>query len=225
MQGLRVTKNRSTNPKLVGERRDIDFFATYRAVGPTCPPDCPLLGNGCYAQNGKVSWQAKDRYSEDDGAVFLRELGRLPQGAIVRLHVSGDVMLDGELDTAYLQALIDGAAARPDLLFFGYTHAWRHIDRERWVFPPNLVINASCDSEDDAHTARAWGWDVTTVVPSDTAWRRSGDTVICPNQTVGLSCYECKLCMQPDRKLSVAFKAHGTQTRKVDERLALPQAA
>ena len=225
MQGLRVTKSPSQNAKLVGDRRGIPFYATYREVGATCPSDCPLLGNGCYAEHGHVAMQQRGRHSNDDGAIFLRELDRLPEGAIVRLHVSGDVMLSDEVDERYLDALIEGAKRRPDVTMFGYTHAWRRIDRQRFDFPANLALNASCDTPADVDEAAARGWPTTTVVPSDTAWKRQGATVVCPQQTVGLSCYDCRLCMNAERPLAVAFKAHGTRTKKVDERLKLPTAA
>ena len=219
MQGLRVTKTPSTNSKLVGDRKGIPFYASYRAVGPTCPSSCPLLDNGCYAQGGRVAMQQRDRYGLDDGTVHREACRSLPQGAIVRLHVSGDVMLNDELDEPYLLDLILAANERPDITFYGYTHAWRVIDRDRFPFPANLVINASCESFEDAEEAKGLGWDVTVVVPSTTAWRRQELTVICPEQSSGISCYDCRLCMKPGRRLDVAFKAHGS-VRRVDALLA-----
>lgn len=216
MQGLRFTTSPSTNVKLTGGKR-VPFYATYRAVGPTCPSTCALLDAGCYAQGGNVNLHQRGRYSLNDGALFLAGLAFIPPGATVRLHVSGDVMLDGALDVDYLRAMIDGAAARPDVTFFGYTHAWKLIDRAVFVFPANFVLNASCDGPADVDAARAAGWDTTTVVPSDTPWRREGDTVVCPQQTVeSLSCAECKLCMRSDRSITVAFRAHGSGKKKVD---------
>lgn len=219
MRGLRFTTSPSTNAKLTGGKR-IPFYATYRAVGATCPATCPLLNAGCYAQGGNVNLHQRDAYSLDDGAAFLAGLSLMPPGATVRLHVSGDVMLDGALDEAYLSAMLDGARSRPDVTFYGYTHAWRLIDRSRFAFPPNFVLNASCDGPADVAEARAAGWDTTTVVPSDGGWKRQGDTVVCPQQTAGLSCAECKLCMRSDRSLTVAFRAHGSGKKKVDAGLA-----
>jgi hypothetical protein len=229
MQGLRFTMNPSRNEKLVGNRTDVSFYATYRAVGYTCPTTCTLLNAGCYAQGGNVALQMRGRYGMDDGAIHHAAVMALPRGAFVRLHVSGDVMLpaDGNgsdtVDTAYLSAIVNAAHARPDVTFYGYTHAWRMVDRAAFVWPVNLTLNASCDTSEDVRAARAAGWQTTTVVASDTSYRRSGDTVVCPNQTVGLSCYDCKLCMR-SRPMTVAFKAHGSGTRKVDRGLALPMA-
>lgn len=221
MQGLRFPTTATRNKKLVGDRTRIPMFATYRAVGPTCPSSCPFLENGCYAQQGNTRLHQADRYGENDGRVFLESLAMLPPNAIVRLHVSGDVMLDGVVDEPYLHALIAGARRRPDVTFFGYTHAWREIDLERFVFPENLILNASCESDDAVDEARSQGWDTVTVVPKATAWKRQGDTVVCPNQTMGVSCYECGLCMKPLRNLTVAFRVHGSAVKKAESVLPM----
>jgi hypothetical protein len=228
MNGLRVTLKPTRNAKLTGGR-DVPFFATYRAVGWTCPSTCTLLGAGCYAQSGHVAMAQRDRYSDNDGDIYRAAVMALPHGAIVRLHVSGDVMLPVSehgtmlVDTAYLAAIVDVARARPDITFYGYTHAWRVIDRDAYAWPSNLTLNASCDTPGDVHEATARGWATTTVVASDTPWRRDGNTVVCPNQTVGMSCAECMLCAKPTRKLTVAFKAHGVSKRKVDRNLTAAQ--
>lgn len=214
----------STNRKLSGTR-GAKIFATYREVGATCPASCPLLNAGCYAQGGHTALHARrGSYDARDGARFVEWVASLPVGAIVRLHVSGDVMMPGDdgatiVDGAYLDALCQGARARPDVKVYGYTHAWREIDRDAVNMPANLTLNASCDTPADVADARAAGWQTTTVVPSDTSWRRNGDTVVCPEQTSGIPCAECKLCMRA-RPVTVAFRAHGSGTRKVDRRLS-----
>lgn len=214
----------TTNAKLVGTS-GAKMFATYREVGATCPASCPLLGAGCYAQGGNVAMHARrGSYDATDGARFVAWVADLPHGAVVRLHVSGDVMMPGDdgatvVDAAYLDDVIRAAGARPDVTMYGYTHAWRDIDRARFAMPANLTINASCDTPDDVADARAAGWMTTTVVPSDTTARRTGDTVVCPEQTSGIPCVECKLCMRA-RPVTVAFRAHGSGTRKVDRRLS-----
>jgi hypothetical protein len=215
----------TSNRKLVGKPARAIMFATYREVGATCPASCPLLNAGCYAQGGPTGIHARrGSYDATDGTRYRAWVDALPYGATVRLHVSGDVMMprdDGTtaVDTAYLGDIVAAAHARPDVTVYGYTHAWRDINRAAYDMPPNLTINASCDDDDAVAEARAAGWDTTTVVPSDTAWRRNGSTVVCPNQTIGLSCAECKLCMRSKRTLTVAFRAHGASTRRVDSRL------
>jgi len=222
VHGLRVTKTPTRNHKLVGDT-DALFFATYRTVGHSCPTTCTLLNRGCYAQSGRVALQQRDRHSTTDGDTFLRELGRIPHGAYIRLHVAGDIMTDkgpdgsDTVDHAYLTAIIAGARRRPDLTIYGYTHAWRQLGTAPDT-PDNLTLNASCDTPADVEQARALGWQTTTVVPADTPWRRNGDTVICPEQTAGIPCADCQLCMR-DRPLTVAFRAHGAGRRKAEAAL------
>lgn len=226
---LRVTKNPTGNTKLTGG--SLLFYATYRAVGYSCPTTCTLLNNGCYAQSGNVAIHQRDAVSEDDGTVYLAALERMPHGALMRLHVSGDVMTNEgrngsmTVDVAYLDAIIEGAKRRPDMTFYGYTHAWRLIDRARFSFPANLTLNASCDTQSDVDEARALGWDTTTVVPWDTQGKRFGATVVCPNQTVGLTCDKCKLCFKSNRPLTVAFRAHGVSAKRISQNMELPMAS
>lgn len=228
MDGLLVTRKPSGNIKLTGGRKDTAFYATYRAVGYSCPESCVLLNNGCYAQGGNVAIHQKGRVSDSDADIYRREVARIPSGSIVRLHVSGDVMLpagpDGstEVDTEYLQAIVDVAHERPDVTFYGYTHGWQYINRDAYDWPSNLTLNASVDRPEDMSAAVDAGWPITTVIPSDTKWRRDGDTVVCPAQTSGLSCAECMLCARPDRRLRVAFKAHGAGKRKASDAVSLP---
>lgn len=219
---LRVTQNPTRNSKLTGD--SMSFYATYREVGVTCPEWCPLLNNGCYAQGGNVAIHQRGSSSNNDGAVFLAALERLPRNAMVRLHVSGDVMLNGELDEAYLDALIQGANENPEMTFYGYTHAWQVIDRERFIFPANFVLNASCDTMEDVAVAQSLGWQTTTVIPHDAEEKRYGKVVVCPNQTSGMTCDECRLCFR-ERPLTVAFKAHGYAKKKLSTRVTLPSVA
>ena len=186
---LRVTQNPTRNSKLTGD--SMTFYATYREVGVTCPESCPLLNNQCYAQSGNVALHQRGASSANDGEVFLAALDRLPKTAIVRLHVSGDVMLNGELDVPYLEALIKGAEDNPEMTFYGYTHAWREIDLATFKFPANFVLNASCDDMAQVAEAQALGWQTVTVIPAEAEEKRYGDVVVCPNQSTGLTCDKC----------------------------------
>jgi len=217
---LRVTLKPTANRKLVGNNKHLPFYATYREVGTSCPTNCSLLNNGCYAQFGNVRLQSIGTYSTEDGKVFLRELKRIPHGAALRLHVSGDVMADGDLDVDYLDAIILGAKERPDVKMYGYTHAWRVIDRKRFVFPENLTLSASCEQPEEVKEARAAGWDTVIVLPYDIKGKRFGDVVVCPNQTVGMTCDKCRLCFKPNRSLTVGFKAHGRGRLRVTSHLS-----
>lgn len=216
---LRVSKGPSNNSKLVHSRKS-KMFASYREVGRTCPASCPFLDNGCYAQDGHVLAIQRGSSSEHDGEVKLREVIRLPEGAILRDHVSGDFFLDGRLDVEYLQATIEAARLRPDVTIFTYTHAWPYIDRALYDWPPNLALNASCDTLEDLTIARHAGWPTTIVVPSFFTGKLPVRSVVCPAQTVHLACLECRICMRGKRSATVIFLAHGNRVKRVNTRLA-----
>lgn len=209
----------TANLKLVGKLKGLPFFASYREVGRTCPSSCPLLGDGCYAQEGNVAIQQRGRSSSDDGSILIQSLKMMPPSSLVRHHVSGDFMLDGVLDTAYLAAAIMSAHLRPDIQFYGYTHAWREIDRKEWRFPDNFTLNASVDSLDQIEEAEAAGWPVAVTISEKLPPKGKGYAV-CPNQTHGISCWDCRLCLRQKRKIAVAFYPHGRGRKKIERRLS-----
>jgi hypothetical protein len=216
---LKFSLRPTTNRKLVRDTGSTfgryirrAWFATYREVGASCP-DCDAF-KFCYAKVGRTAIHQRGAISDNDGAVFANALQRVPAGSVVRIHVSGDVWRDGDgqgagsLDVAYLQAIVDACAARPDVIVFGYTHAWKSIPRDMLSAAPNLTINASCDTLADVATARAAGWDTVTVGPADIAWKRRDDMVVCPYERDGMRCSECGLCVTGNRRYTVVFPVH-----------------
>jgi hypothetical protein len=197
-------------------------FRTYRPVGLTCPSECPLLGNGCYAQSGPTSLHQRRAVG---GRVSLREAFRqLPHGARVRHLVSGDLFQDDRPDLEAVAELREAHQARPDVQGWGYTHGWRRLDPYRLNLD-NLTFNASCETEAEVRQALARGWPAVMVVPSDHPKRRAYEgfeAVVCPNQTVGLTCDRCGLCLERDRSrdgrpLVVAFRVHGAQRKRATQ--------
>jgi hypothetical protein len=200
--------------------------ATYRAVGTdnaNCPHECPLLASrACYALGGAVNWQQRDaqRRSFDVEAW----LTALPVSAAVRHLVSGDLFMNDQPDHAYIDGMIAGHAARPDLRGWAYTHGWRRL-LPMAVNAPGVCVNASTESVDDAQRALAAGWPVVQVVASDHAALTECETHVtrvCPYQTHGVTCDVCMLCAKPARRmrgkpLVIAFRAHGQRTGAADE--------
>jgi hypothetical protein len=226
--GLRITKQ-TGNTKLTGATKEIPFGASYRAVGFTCPSSCPLLNNGCYAQNGNTAMHQRDRYSENDAQVMKDSAKTLKPNSYFRHHVSGDLFItnskDGSLnvDTDYLNAVLDVAKERPDVTFYSYTHGYKSLDNLPEQTPKNLTINASCDNLEQVKDAKNKGWATVIVVSENEKRKRYNedgiDIVVCPNQTSSLTCSQCKLCFKQDRKFTVAFQAHGASKKKISKRL------
>jgi len=226
MQGVRIVKQ-TGNTKLTGATKERPFGASYRAVGFTCPQTCPLLNNGCYAQAGNSNLHQKDRYSNNDAEIMLNAASEIPANSYFRHHVSGDVFLGDtkngslEVDKPYLDAIMTVAEQRKDVTFYSYTHGYKVLGTLET--PDNLTINASCDDIEQVKDAKAMGYPTVMVISENETRKRYSkdgvDIVVCPNQTSGLTCSQCKLCFKKDRKFTVAFKAHAASRKKISKRI------
>jgi len=232
------TKSASSNDKLRGVHKRRAVFATYRPVGHTCPSSCALLDAGCYAQGGNVALHSRRGAPIEaggKGATFdpLAWALALPQDALVRWNVSGDVV--GPDGSVYRDTIKRAHKLRPDLVGWTYTHAWRDPDVAAWAasLPGNVNCVASLDDPTDAAEARAMGWTtVSSVVPTkdgqsftDTEAReikraasRVRTTALpCPAQRVEVGCADCMACARPGAH--VVFAAHGSSTRRAQNAL------
>lgn len=184
---------------------------TYRPVGLTCPSDCPLLGNGCYAQRGHVAIQqaasARDNH----------DLSRLAGNALVRHLVSGDwlkTLKDGRkiLDRVLVRSVIELHKKCPWLTGWGYTHAADRFQRAGITpdtLPSNLHILASCDSAEQKAEHNANGWRTARVI--DELSDRQPDEFVCPvdaQKRAGIplvnrtSCARCKACFATNKNIA-----------------------
>ena len=203
---ITLTKRDSENAKLGSNVR-----ATYRKVGETCPSDCDLLETGiCYALQGPVAIHAeKSPPSHEDADRLLQYLQSLPGGKKIRHHVSGDLFRNDEPDIPYVWSLLVGHANRPDVEGWMYTHGWKRLSAHVLNLPESLTVNASCDTLEEAQKAVHRGWPTTVVLQEEVDELSDGTPiVICPNQTDGVTCSECGLCMQGQRKSVVGFLEH-----------------
>lgn len=204
--------------------------AVMRAVGPTCPSGCAFLQDrSCYALQGPVHWQSKGALPDAGDAEQIRAFIRsLPPRWLLRHNVSGDFFRDGAVDAAYLDAVLAAHAERPDVQGWAYTHDWAALEAAGYTAERlragGLVVNASCDTPEQAREAASRGWLTVTTAPSGDTRRRwrdgTLDVVTCPADTVGVACNSCLLCARADRTVTVAFRHHGSRARRADERLA-----
>ena len=205
-------------------------YRTYRPVGTTCPSECPLLNNGCYAQNGPVAMHSSRSATAPDN--WKDKLLQLPPGSKIRYMVSGDLFTDDRPDWGTISGILEVHSNRKDLKGWSYTHGWRRLDASMLNSLPNLTVNASTESLDDALRALTNGWPTVMVVPSGFPKRVEYDQVavlVCPNQTnPEVTCDRCMLCFKKGRRLNgkplvIAFRAHGTRKRKLDSILSEQQ--
>lgn len=200
-------------------------WRTYRPVGLTCPRECPLLNNGCYAQNGPTAWHAQRSQTQE--TQLTQAFLALPYRSAVRHLVSGDLFRENQPDTALIEDIRRAHRKRPDVQGWGYTHGWRRLSAQE-LNQPNLTFNASCERPEQVEQALDRGWPAVMVVPHDHPKRQDYGafvSVVCPNQTQpSITCDRCRLCWKADRKLQgkplvVAFRAHGARKRAVEQRL------
>lgn len=194
-----------TNNKKTGK-----VAATY-ITGDTCPPRCPFLGD-CYANQGTMGnspFKIADKYGQDV-QIAADKLRDLPTGTLVRHAVSGEPTVE------YVAAMREAHEDRPDTLGWTYLHSWP--DRSPAEFPRNFVPNASCETAEEIEKAQANGWDTVLVATGEDdplLGTKIADkrVIVCPNQTRGVTCAECRLCMKQDRAVTIAFLPHGAHKK------------
>lgn len=210
--------------------------ATYVAQ-QTCPDSCVFRGQGCFAENGFVGGNLVKPLNRGVATAMTRvEIARQEADMIdglsgerdLRLHVVGDsATVEG---TRLLASAARRYSSRHARFVWSYTHSWRWLPRKDWG---SISVLASCESTADIAAARRRGYATAIVVPEHTTKRlyRDGRTKIlpCPEQTTGVSCADCRLCMRDDflrdSGVTIAFAAHGSVGSKAKALRALAAAA
>ena len=123
------------------------------------------------------------------------------------------------IDAAYLSALLDAVPRN------GVAWTYSHFPADQLPMPERgrTVINASCDTMDDAIKAYSIGRPAVVAAPVGTQWpvvHEGVRFVQCPAElSEGFTCMQCgggvPLCARPDRDYVVVFVAHGTGKAKV----------
>jgi len=214
----------SSDAKLVVSKRNpgalLRCAATYRPIASTCRadecalhPDKAKPGHKCYVVRSNVGFHNRrlEGIARASGATALSlslEEARLvrafaeaqvrPIGLDLRLGVSGEVS-----GPKGARALADAAAhwmRQVGGSVWGYTHAWKRILRKS--FGPASVL-ASVDNPADIAHAKNRGY-----VPAIVLERHDTHTPVdveghrfirCPNETMGMACVECRLCLDDGR--------------------------
>lgn len=224
----------SGNSKINGSKK-VD--ATYSSIKTSCPKDCPLMGEGCYAELGYVGItshrlddEAKGNSPLDTARAEAKAIdnsykgGPVPAGRDLRIHVAGDSRtLAG---TRLINNAVKRWKQRGGGSVWSYTHAWKHVPRDEWSA---VSILASVNHVNEVEAARAQGYAPAIVVPehpSEKAFQLDGcDTkfIPCPAQTRGVGCTDCRLCFNADRlhdnNFGIAFAVHGVMKDKMKRHL------
>jgi len=229
----------SKNSKIAGKSK-VD--ATYASIEKTCPKDCALKDESCYAQTAYVGIQVArlDKEASNLSALELAKMeamaidaayggGKVPAGRDLRIHVSGDSRTIA--GSRLINSAVGRWKARGGNDAWSYSHSWKNVSRSNWK---NVSILASIDKVEDAELAKAQGYapaivvsefknDKTFTLPgSDVKW------IPCPAQTKdNVACTDCRLCMRSsyleNSNHGIAFAAHGIRKNVIKKRLNVIQ--
>jgi hypothetical protein len=197
--------------------------ATYASIEGSCPKDCALKDNGCYAQLSFVGIHTRRLETETPKATALEEARQIKKAIKeelntrpLRLHVAGDCRTD------VAAKLLGDSVKEWNGPVWTYTHAWKDVKRSSWG--KHVSVLASVDDPGQLNYARNRGYAAAVVVskfPSVKAFPFHGFKAIpCPAQTHDdVTCESCKLCWN-DKRLKqggfvIAFEAHGVRRRSL----------
>jgi len=217
-KGVEISHNKKTGP----------VSATY-AAQPSCPPTCPFLGEGCYGESGRVGIHtarlnkaAVNSSSMDVAKAEAKAIDGLSGLLDLRVHVVGDCKTEKEAKLVGDAAGRFMARKRPTDAWT-YAHAWKTIKRSVWGA---MSVLASCHTKDEVKEAMAKGYaaSITTAKMPKKAFKEDGITYVpCLEQTKGITCVECRLCLDDKKllkkKIVIVFELH-TAAKKAFASLA-----
>lgn len=197
----------------------------------TCPPNCPLLKNGCYAEGyyTQLHW---DKVTSGERGTnwnqFISDIKALPKRILWRHNVSGDLV--GSNDKINTQALKDLIQANKGKNGFTYTHyPMNDKDNLKAVLTANkqgFAVNASANDITQADLYIKQGLPTVVIVSMDSKkvsfTPDKNKVIVCPAQNSDkVTCSTCGLCQKSDRDYIIGFKVHGTYTKKASIALSL----
>lgn len=189
----------------------------------SCPSNCSLAGNGCYADTGPLAivWRSVPVVGLP-WARFCDAVRELPPGQLWRHNQAGDLPHEGQvIDAGKMSELVAANLGRRG---FTYTHHDMAVAANRAAVADanrqGFTINLSANNLEQADALAALGiGPVVTLAPA--TQRDNGVTpggrrvVVCPAVTQsGVTCATCKLCAVAGRDCVVAFPVHGARKRQ-----------
>jgi hypothetical protein len=194
----------------------------------TCPATCPFYNKGCYAKYGPaaIQWRkVSDAERGSDWQDFCKKITTLPENQLWRHNQAGDLPHnEGNIDYKKLRQLIMSNQGKR-----GYTYTHHVLNEHNRVCLENanmmgFTVNASTEDVEVADKVMTeYGIPAVAVVNSETTQRfsktESGRKVIqCPATVYdNVNCATCGLCANANRDYIIAFPAHGTAKKTVNE--------
>lgn len=192
----------------------------------TCPKECPMLSNGCYASAGfhtNLHWDKVTRGERGTPLEgLLTSVRKLKPGQLWRHNVAGDLIPNtaGEIDSGALKALTDANTGRRGFTYTHYAPKGNNLNAIEHANAYGFTVNVSCNSPQEAiATQGTIKAPIVTIVPSDywTDGNKVDNVIRCPAEyRDDVTCASCKLCSVSTRTTIVGFTVHGSQAKKAD---------
>ena len=202
----------------------------------SCPDNCGLKSNGCYASAGgplALHWRKVTEGARGvDYPEFVQLIAKLPKFQLWRHNQAGDLL--GDNNTINAEALAQLVAANKGRRGFTYTHKpvldnAHNAEAVRAANAGGFTVNLSADNLAQADDLAALGIaPVCTILPEDAApvsyTPQGRKIVVCPAQTrEDITCATCALCQKQERAI-VGFRVHGTSKKKAHKVFMMAQA-
>ena len=213
IQFTRTSRNSKTGPMPVTTTSE-----------ESCPTDCPLKHNGCFAEGGPLAilWRkVTDRKAGIAWADAMVSIKALPKGTLWRHNQAGDLPgIGNNIDAAAMRQLVRANKGKRG---FTYTHKPMTADNADAVIDAigqGFTVNLSAN--DLAHADELAGLGIAPVVvvlPAGqtraTKTPKGRHVAICPATiSDNVTCVTCGLCALASRKSIIGFPAHGASKRK-----------
>ena len=194
----------------------------------SCSPSCPFINSGCYAKSGPLAlhWKKtsngtqKNLTNWDGLCSFIKDQ---EPNQLVRINQAGDLPhLNGDIDQHLLKQLVKANKGRKSYTYTHHKMNRKNFEAIEAANKNGFTINVSTEHLANADAAIDLGLPAVTVINSKdkppTKTPKGRKVVVCPAQTSNkkVTCKTCKLCSK-QRSFVIAFIAHGSQVKKVNE--------
>ena len=214
IQFTRTSRNAKTGPMPVTTTSE-----------ESCPTDCPLKHNGCFAEGGPLAilWRkVTDRKAGIAWADAMVSIKALPKGTLWRHNQAGDLPgIGNDIDANALRELIQANKGKRG---FTYTHkpvsGAHNRNLVHLANASGFTVNLSGNTLAHADALADSGiGPVVVVLPANqtraTKTPAGRHVAICPATiSDSVTCATCGLCALASRKSIIGFPAHGASKRK-----------
>lgn len=210
----------------ISHNQKTGFIPVTTSCASTCPDNCSLKNNGCYASSGyftNMHWNKVTQGARGDShSKLCDDIRALPTGQLWRHNIAGDLVgSNNRINKKQLFELVEANKGRKG---FTYTHKPLTRANVAMISEANLkgfTINISADNVTIADKIRADypALPIAVILPIETTKnfisKGGNKIVICPAIIRdNVTCQSCELCQKVGREIIIGFPAHGAGKKK-----------